>query len=660
MIDCVSTASPPARHSWHRRSRTAVILASVVAATLGSVLLATRDSGEKVTTRGVAATLGVPAHPGAVAADQEALWLALVDTTRPVRKQPLLRLDLASDTFKRRVDVGGQASYLLHVGDRLLASVEHDGSAGSGPSLIVALDWRTGALLRSSQHTGAVGPLAQSGTDLWALQTHPAALIRLDSETLTPTAAPLELPAGRSLGLAVGAGYVWVAASDAGQVLRVNPETARVTAVRVGGFPVGIAVAGGSVWFADRERGTVAHLDPRTLGSIGDPIRVGTEPSSLAVAGAHLFVGRAGLGTVTRIAVRSGKKVGAPIRFAQPVHDATAFALAPAGTSIWVSSFASNTLTRISSTTAGAPPPPTTVSNDQRGSAGGGPLPRGAKVVAEIAVQPGSGGFAIGEGAVWSASDATSTLTRIDPRRNAVVKQITVDAAGEVAVGDGSIWLTHPEANTVSRIDPTTYKVRATIRVGKRPLGLAVTADAVWVANADIPSVSRIDPATDTVVKTIRLGPPTACCALHMNVSAAGGAVWVAVPNGNMLARIDPVNNHKSVIKLDYPPCASADADDNTVWSAGGGCGDVVARIDVSTKKLTKLVEPHPIGLALAFGNVWVTALGSRTIDQIDPQTNEVVARLPVNGAPIQLLAGFGSVWVHDDQGRVLRIAPQR
>jgi YVTN family beta-propeller protein len=660
MINCVSTASPTARPAWRRRSRIAVIVASVVAATLGSVLLATRDSGEKVTTRGVAATLGVPAHPGAVAAGQEALWLALVDATRPVRKQPLLRLDLASDTFKRRVDIGGQASYLLHVGDTLVASVEHDGSAGSGPSLIVALDWRTGALLRSSQYTGAVGPLAQSGTDLWALQTHPAALIRLDSETLTPTAAPLELPAGRSLGLAVGAGYVWVAASDAGEVLRVDPETAKVTAARVGGFPVGIAVAGGSVWFADRERGTVARIDPRTLRSIGDPVDVGTEPSSLAVAGEYLFVGRAGLGTVTRILVRSGKKVGAPIRFARPVQDATGFGLAPTGTSIWVSSFASNTLTRISPTAAGTPPPPTTVSNGQQGSAGGGRLPRGAKVVAEIAVQPGSGGFAIGEGAVWSASEATSTLTRIDPGRNAVVKEVTIDAAGEVAVGDGSIWLTHPGENTVSRIDATTYKSTASIRVGKRPLGLAVTDDAVWVTNADVPSLSRIDPATNTVVKTIRLGPPTACCALHMSVWAAGGAVWVAVPKGNMLARIDPATNHKTVIKLDYPPCAFVDADENTVWSAGGGCADVVARIDLSTKKLAKLVEPHPIGLAIAFGNIWVAALGSRNIDQIDLQTNEVVARLPINGPPIQLLAGFGSVWVHDDQGRVLRIAPQR
>jgi YVTN family beta-propeller protein len=460
--------------------------------------------------------------------------------------------------------------------------------------------------------------------------------------------------------LAVGAGYVWVTAADAGRVLRIDPVTRKITALRVGGFPVGIVVAGGNVWFADRERGTVARVDPRTLRSIGDPIGVGTEPSSLAAAGGYLFVERARLGTVTRISVSSGRKVGPPIRFARPAKTAAAFALAPSETSVWVSSFTSNTLTRVSSTAMGAPPPTVTVSNSPQSSAGRDRLPRGAKVIAAIAVPPGGGGFAIGEGAVWSASDATSELTRIDPAHNAVVKQVTVDAAGEVAAGEGSIWLTHPEANTVSRIDPATLKVRATIRVGKRPLGLAVTPDAVWVANADVPSVSRIDPATNTVVKTIRVGPATACCALHMGVWVAGGAVWVAVPKGYMLARIDPATDHTTVVNLDYPPCAFLDADESTVWSAGGGCADIVARIDVRTSRLTKLVVPHPIGLKLAFGNVWVASLGSRTIDQIDPRTNQVVARLPVSGAPIQLLAGFGSVWVHDDQGRVLRIAPQR
>jgi len=163
------------------RFRLAVVVASAVAAIGGSLLLIAHRSSEKVTTRGVTATLRVPGHPGGVAAGSNALWLALTGTRMPVGDRPLLRLDLASGTIERRILVGGQASYLAHVGNRLFASVEHVGGSGSGPSLIVALDWQSGRVLARRQFPGVVGPLADDGTDLWALQVAPAAQERLRS-----------------------------------------------------------------------------------------------------------------------------------------------------------------------------------------------------------------------------------------------------------------------------------------------------------------------------------------------------------------------------------------------------------------------------------------------------------------------------------------------
>ena len=53
-------------------------------------------------------------------------------------------------------------------------------------------------------------------------------------------------------------------------------------------------------------------------------------------------------------------------------------------------------------------------------------LPRGGKVVARLSIPQGTGGLAVGEGAVWAMSSAVSTLTRIDPARNAVVARIKV------------------------------------------------------------------------------------------------------------------------------------------------------------------------------------------------------------------------------------------
>ena len=210
-----------APETGRRRFRLVVVVVSAAAAAAGSVLLLTHHSTAKVTTRGVTATLRAPGHPGWVAAGEDALWVAPTDIRATVRNQPLLRLDLASGAVGVVIPVGGRATYLAHVGRRLLASVEQNGGRGSGPSLIVALDWRTGrVLVRGQQFPMLVGPLAESGRDLWALQVRPAALLRLDPLTLAARGAPIQLSRGRALGLAAADGHVWVSEPDAGDVLR--------------------------------------------------------------------------------------------------------------------------------------------------------------------------------------------------------------------------------------------------------------------------------------------------------------------------------------------------------------------------------------------------------------------------------------------------------
>jgi DNA-binding beta-propeller fold protein YncE len=145
-----------------------------------------------------------------------------------------------------------------------------------------------------------------------------------------------------------------------------------------------------------------------------------------------------------------------------------------------------------------------------------------------------------------------------------------------------------------------------------------------------------------------------------MSLTATGGNLWVAVPNANEIVRIDPTtNNVIATLKLPYSPCAFLAADQSDVWSAGGGCADTVGRIDVRTKTVTaKVAEPHAVGLALAFDSVWTAVIDSADLDRIDPHTGRLIARLHVGGTPVRLGVGFGSIWVNDDNGRVLRIRP--
>ena len=263
------------RASTRHRFRPAVVLVSVAAAVAGSILLATHNSSAKVTTRGVTATLRTPGHPGWVAAGDDALWLAVTDARRTVRTLPLLRLDPASGAVKQRVSLGGRAAYLMHLDRRLLASVEYNGSRGSGPSLIVALDWRTGRLLARSEFPGLIGPLAESGRDLWALRVRPAALLRLDRLTLAPTAAPIPLSQGRAAGLAAAAASSGQANPMPGTCCGSTGATQSVSRVHVGGFPIGVTVAGREhvVRRSQRRQSRSTRPVDASAGREGDPGR---------------------------------------------------------------------------------------------------------------------------------------------------------------------------------------------------------------------------------------------------------------------------------------------------------------------------------------------------------------------------------------------------
>ncbi len=63
-------------------------------------------------------------------------------------------------------------------------------------------------------------------------------------------------------------------------------------------------------------------------------------------------------------------------------------------------------------------------------------------------------------------------------------------------------------ADTVSGIDAETHEVFASIRVGKRPWGIAITPDGkkIYTANGVSHDVSVIDAGTHKVVATVKAG----------------------------------------------------------------------------------------------------------------------------------------------------------
>jgi YVTN family beta-propeller protein len=270
--------------------------------------------------------------------------------------------------------------------------------------------------------------------------------------------------------------------------------------------------------------------------------------------------------------------------------------------------------------------------------------------------------LAVGEGAVWAMNDAKATLMRIDPARNSVVARIKVGTPGAVAAGDGAVWLSNPSENKVTRVDPATNTATANIPVGPQPEGIAVSPGDVWVVNAGGPSVhGSIPPRTESWRRSASARRATLRGA-HERDRFATCRLGRAYKRKEHRARVDPATNSVvATTRIGYRPCGLLAADETGVWWTGNCGGDVVARLDSRTNRLTtNLLASTPVGIEVAFGSVWVANEGSGNVDQIDPHSGRLVARLHVVGLPVILGVGFRSVWVNDDYGRVLRIKPRR
>jgi len=100
--------------------------------------------------------------------------------------------------------------------------------------------------------------------------------------------------------------------------------------------------------------------------------------------------------------------------------------------------------------------------------------------------------------------------------------------ASAIAVGDRAIWVASEAADAVYVLDPATGAVKTSIDVGKAgcdaPVAIASGADGVWVACSRSQRVVRIDPSTSKVGASVTVrGAPGALA------TDGAGVVWVAV-----------------------------------------------------------------------------------------------------------------------------------
>jgi len=345
------------------------------------------------------------------------------------------------------------------------------------------------------------------------------AALRLDAPRrrrwpLVVAAVVFGLVAAGSLAILLTRGGSTARAAPTGRLLRIDPQSNRVTGTHdIGGDPTAIAFGDGHGWVSTRLDRRLWRIDLRPTAFDAKPFPAGSYPLGVAVGGGEVYVPeRSGLdGAVNMLDAASVQPVG-PIPTG--VGDAFGGPITSRGGRVWYAEelAGKGRVVRL-----------------ERGSGAGGrvavriPIPD-PQPLNETHIRLDFADIAAGPHDVWVAGDALDRrIFRIDPQRKRVVAQIHLPFSPDgIAVGDGGVWVTGQLANVVARIDPVTNRVGPIIDVGRGPTGVAVGPDSVWVANTVGRSIWRINPVSNQIVKRIplKVRPKT--------VTVANGAVWVA------------------------------------------------------------------------------------------------------------------------------------
>lgn len=268
------------------------------------------------------------------------------------------------------------------------------------------------------------------------------------------------------------------------------------------------------------------------------------------------------------------------------------------------------------------------------------------EVTAQIDVGQEPTSVASGAGAVWVVNEGDATVSRIDPVRRVVVRDVAVPGAARVTnvvtVGR-SVWVTRVQGELLAavRINADFDTVAGEVSLGRyasaRFWALAAGGGSVWAAQGG-GDVARISPESRRVVRRYFTG-------LIASALAFGdGRLWVA--GGRTVVPVDPATGESGrPIDVGGWPTAIA-VGGGAVWVASGEA-DLVDRWDIHNRTHRTIeVGDQPVALAYGAGSVWVANARGRTVARLDAETGKVVATISLDASPRGIALGPHGVWV--------------
>ncbi len=313
----------------------------------------------------------------------------------------------------------------------------------------------------------------------------------------------------------------------------------------------------------------------------------------------------------------------------------------------------------------------------EQGAAAGMPVPapplthvwrRWLPIAAAAAALAGAVLFAFSLLRGGAAVGHADSLVRIDPRSNRATSGVKVGARPvAVAVCAASVVVARLDA-AVSEVEPNTSNV-AVIPVGGTPADVSdVGALAAVVSGPPSVKVTVIDTAYGGVTAVVPLpGAPSSPPA----VASDGTSFWIANPNAHELERIgSPYTSVVEAIPLPIPAgkarktgYAGIAVGERSVWVAGDDNDHTLWRVDPVRRRVVATIRlPFaPQAVAAGRGGVWVADRRGNEVVRFDPSTNRLVARIRVGRGPTAIAASADSIWVANERdGTVSRIDPRR
>lgn len=201
-------------------------------------------------------------------------------------------------------------------------------------------------------------------------------------------------------------------------------------------------------------------------------------------------------------------------------------------------------------------------------------------------------------------------------------------------------------------------KPEAEFVVGGSPDWIAIDSGRIYVSNKPKGEIERLDTKTNKP-ETPVTGFNKPCSGLTI----AFGSLWVPNCGDGTLARVDlktgkvTATLHTGVADSEGGIAASEDS----VWLVANPNSTLV-RIDPNSNKVVAEVPLPPGCYTPAYGSdaVWVTCTQSSELLRVDPVTNLVSAHIKVGPKPRFLTVGEGAVWtLNQGDGKVSRVDPQ-